>query len=153
MDLTDNTSAKGAGPFLFKAPELDPGDTFRVDLREVERNGSKRALRQYVPFDSVSVTNASTQSAILATYNGQYDARVLPNTVESFSRQGVAEIDVVNTGSSTIDANDVTLEVVKEPYGADERARDERANEGPFANVLENFTGLRPSDFNIGGGR
>lgn len=153
MNLTDNTPAEGAGPFLFEASELAPGETFRVDLREVKFNGKKRGLRQYVPFDTVSVTNASTDSPVLATYNGQYDAKVLANTIENFDRQGVGEVSVTNlSGTATIPEGAVTVEVVKEPYGADEQAREQRRN-GPVSNVVENFTGLRPSDFNIGGGR
>jgi hypothetical protein len=153
MSLTDNTPAEGAGPFLFEAPELASGESYRIDLRNVEVNGKKRALRRYVPFDSVSVSNASEASAVLVTYNGQYDTRIFPNTTESFSRQGVAEVVVTNTSSTTIDAEDITVEVLREPYGADDAARDKRKR-GPVSEIFENFTGTAPENiFNIGGTR
>jgi len=154
LSLTDNTPAEGAGPYLFDAPELAPGETFRIDLRNVELNGKKRALRQYVPFDNVSFTNAADASNVLATYNGQYDSKVIANTVESFSRQGIAEIEVMNlSGSNTIPAGEITVEVTKEPYGADDAARASR-NRGPVSEIFENFTGTAPENlFNLGGNR
>lgn len=147
-ELTDNSPVEGAGPFLFEAPELLPGETWHVDLRRVKWNGTKRGLQKYVPFDTAGVTNSDGTARVLVTYNGQYDSTVLPNSVETFSRQGVAEVSVTNQSSTdTIVAGDVVLEVTSEPYGADERALEEQKR-GPVSNVLEHVTGL-----SLGGGR
>jgi len=152
MKLTDNTPVEGAGPFLFQAPELAPGESFHVDLENVEFNGRKRALRKYVPFDEAAITNDANDAAVLSTYNGQYDSKVRANTAKSFDRQGVSSVEVTNiSGSATIPADAVTVEVVKEPYGADEAALEGK-KQHPVSSIVQGVTGVNPSDL-LGGGR
>lgn len=140
--LSDASPDLGAGPFLFKSEALAPGESFTVDLRTEERNGTKRGYKKYVPFDVVSVTNATTDAPIEMEINGQYPATVLPSTVESFDDQGVAEISITNTSSTaTIPAGDATIEVVKEPYDGDDAAR-ERRSKGVVSQMVEHFTGV-----------
>lgn len=149
--LTDNSPAEGAGPFKFEAPELAPGESYTVDLREVERNGKKRALARYVPFDVATVANGSNSARVEGLFNGIYDTSVFPNTTESFDRQGVAEVTVRNESSTdTIDAGDVTIEVTREPHGADDAAL-ERKRQGPIASVVSGVTGIDLGS--LGGGR
>jgi hypothetical protein len=147
MKLTDNTPERGAGPFLFECPALEPGEEWSLPLRTLEVDGEKRALQKYVPFDTAGVTNGSNNVRVRATFNGQYQASILPNSVEVFDRQGVAEVRIRNTSDTeTIGAGEVEVELTREPYGADDRAL-EQSQRGPVSNVIEKFTGLT-----VGGG-
>ena len=140
--LSDATPELGAGPFLFTACELAPGEAFSIDFRTEERNGKKRGYRKYVPFDVVTVTNGTTDAPLEVEFNGQYPASVLPSTVESFDDQGIAEVTVRNVSSTaTIPADAVTVEAIKEPYDGDDAARESR-NNGVVSQVVEHFTGV-----------
>jgi len=140
--LSDASPELGAGPFLFTAGELAPGESFTVDFRTAERNGKKRGYRKYVPFDVVTVTNGTTDAPIEMEINGQYPATVLPSTVESFDDQGVAEISITNASSTaTIPEGVATIEAVKEPYDGDDAARARR-DRGVVRQMAEHFTGV-----------
>jgi len=140
--LSDASPKQGAGPFLFEAPELAPGESFTVDFRTAERNGKKRGYRKYAPFDVVTVTNGTTDAPIRMEINGQYPAQVLPSTVESFDDQQTSEISITNiSAAATIPEGVATIEAVKEPYDGDDAAR-ERLDQGVVGQVVEHFTGV-----------
>jgi uncharacterized protein YaiE (UPF0345 family) len=151
-ELTDNSVVDGAGPFRFRAPELAPGESWTPDLRNREYQGKKRGLSRYLPFDSIGVTNSDGTATLGVTVNGQYEFGVLPNSVETFDQQDVSAVRVVNeSGSATIPAGAIEVELVAEPFDADDAAlRD--AKRSPVVNTLENVTGVDVSGF-FGGGR
>jgi hypothetical protein len=151
-ELTDNSVVDGAGPFRFTSPELAPGESWNADLREREFNGKKRGLQRYLPFNSIGVTNGSGTAGLGVTINGQYEFGVLPNSVETFDKQGVSAVRVVNeSATETIPAGAVEVEVVAEPYDADDAARRD-AKRSPIVNSIEGVTGIDVGGL-LGGGR
>ena len=151
-ELTDNSRREGAGPFRFETPsDLSPNESYSPDLRERTFQGTKRGLQRFLPFSTLSVSNANASNRLLVEVNGGvYEFGIFPNTTEVFDRQGVSAVRVVNNGSSDIPAGDVEIEVSVEPYGADQQAREQSA-QGPIQNTVENVTGLDVSGF-LGGG-
>jgi len=135
----------GVGPYqtggrLPEVPALAVGERFRLDLRAYE-NGRYVALSP-AGYDSVSVTNLSGRTLRVELNDGAQSYVVGANTARAFTLSGAYVVEVVNTGSSPVsNAGDVTVEVQKEPLGADEAAR-KRARKGPVAQVVEHFTGL-----------
>lgn len=151
-ELTDNSVVEGAGPFLFDTPQLDPGESWNLNLRDREYAGKKRGLTRYIPFDVLSVSNTDPNASVLVEVNGQYEFGVFANTTESFNRQGVASVTVTNrSATDTIDAGNVEVELTREPFGADDEAR-QSAKQSPIVNSIEGVTGLDMSGL-LGGGR
>lgn len=146
----DNDPLEGAGPWRFTIDaQLAPGDSELFDFRNMEYRGRKGFFRKYLPLDQATVTNLDPSANLDVTYNGVFDQFVTPNTAESFSQAGITSMTVTNPSSSsvTVDAGNVVVEVVRDPYDADDAAR-ERARSGPVEQVVEKFTGIRP---NLGG--
>lgn len=133
----------GAGPWVFEVDEtLTPGESYLLDFENMKYRKKKRYFKQYLPLDQAQVTNLSSSAPVTVEYNGVYDQFVTANTSESFDDAGVVRMLVTNASSSvTIDPEEVVIEVVSEPFDADDLAR-ERKEQGPLAAVVENFTGL-----------
>lgn len=132
----------GAGPWSFDVPELAPGESFDLDLRNMEFNGERRYFRKFLPMDTAQVTNLSADAAVRVTINGQFSDVVPPNVVEGYEDQTITHVRIENlSGSATISAGDVVLTLERTPYNADDRARDE-ASKPPAAGVIKKFTGL-----------
>lgn len=149
--MTDNAAENGAGPFLFDVPELAAGESWVADLRNREYNGTKGGFRKFMPFDTSQVTNESTDVPLRVEYNGQYEQYVVANTQESFEKAGITEVRVTNAGSVALAKGDAHVELVREPFGADEAARRD-AQTGVIGKVSRKLTGLTPADL-TGGGR
>jgi hypothetical protein len=142
MATNDKAKLTGAGPWLFDNPNgLSPGEPWVIDLPGMKYNGQSGWFKKYLPLDISQVTNTNTSENVRVVYNGQYEDLVLANSVETFSDQGIRRVRVVNASDNVIPAGDIAVSLKKEPYGADERAREE-TKKGPIANVVENFTGL-----------
>lgn len=127
MSKTRDETLRGGGPWQFKAPSLSPGDTWDLDFRNMTHNGTKGYFKKWMPFDLAQVTNASSEY-VEVTYNGQYSDTVVPNAVETFDNQGVTFVSVhaPSSNSGTISADDVRVSVKREPYNADDAAREDR---------------------------
>jgi len=135
----------GVGPYqtggrLPEVPALAVDERYRLDLREHE-NGRYVALSP-AGYDSVALTNRSNQPMRVVLNDDAASYIVGANSARSFSLSGAYVVEVVNIGSSGVsNAGDVTVEVQKEPLGADEAAR-KRSRKGAVAQVVEHFTGL-----------
>lgn len=127
----------GAGPYTWDLPALDPGDKWRLDLEAAE----KGKYREYVPFDSLLVKNYDVDNRIRLEINGEADLDVDPSGKDTYEQTPIRLITVTNQGGTTISAGDVTVTVKLEPYGANEKAREEKA-EPPIRGVIQKFTGL-----------
>lgn len=126
----------GGGPWTFEnEAALAPGDHFLLDFRNMEYKGTKGFFKAWTPLDVAQIINNDGSNHLNVTYNGQYNGTVVPNAVETYDRQGITRIRIENGGGTTIAAGEVKVEVKKEPYGADEAAR-ERQNNHPAVNVL-----------------
>lgn len=134
----DSRTIGGGGPWQF-APESDlaPGESYVLNFREEE----KGRFKKWMPFDVAQITNLDGSNAVTVTYNGIYGDTVVPNASETFSQQSVTKVRVTNAGGTTISKDDLKISVKTDPYGADERAR-EQARQPPVAQVVERFTGL-----------
>lgn len=131
------------GPWLFKNPGiLSPGESWRIDFRELKYNGRKRYFRPFLPLDSAQVTNQNTSEPINVTYNGRFETYIVSNAVETFTEQGIAFVRVENAGSTDIAAEEVTLEVSKDAYDAHDEARRNAKQTTP-ARIVEKFTGIQ----------
>lgn len=149
--MTDNAAENGAGPFLFDVPQLAPGESWTADLRNREHNGTKGGFRRFMPFDTAQITNESTDVSLTVTYNGMFEQYVPPNSQETFGKAGVTEVTVENTGNVDLAAGDAHVELVREPFDADDAARRD-AQTGVVGKVSRKLTGLTPSDLTGGGG-
>lgn len=136
-------SLQSRGPYTFETQnQLAQNESEYFDFFNRDFGKRKRYFRPYLPFDSFQITNRSSSSAIEVTLNGQYTARVLPNTIETFSDVGVTKVNVENIETTTIDAGEIILEGSFDAYDADDKAREE-AMRGTLSNVVEKFTGVR----------
>lgn len=134
----DSRTIGGAGPWQFEPDaDLAPGESYVLNFRDEE----KGRYRKWLPFDVAQVTNLDGSNAVTVTYNGIYEDTVVPSATETFSQQAVTKVRVTNAGGTTISKSDLKVSVKKEPYGADERARDQ-ARQGPAAQLVQKFTGL-----------
>lgn len=149
--MTDNAAENGAGPFLFDVPQLTPGNSWTADLRNREYQGTKGGFRRFMPFDTSQITNESNDVPLRVTYNGQYEQYVVANTQESFQKAGITEVTVENAGNVDLADGDAHVELVREPFDADDAARRD-AQTGVVGKVSRKLTGLTPSDLTGGGG-
>jgi len=117
---------EGGGPWTFEAPTLDPGESYYIDFRNVKFNGQKGWFRKWLPLDYAQITNLDTGNAVEVTYNSRFSDFVVPNAIETFDNQGITKVRVRNSGGSTIAADDVKIAVGKDPYDADNAAREQR---------------------------
>jgi len=116
----------GAGPFSLDGPELDPGETWFIDLPNMKYKGNKAYFRKFLPFDIGQITNQSDTNNVRVTYNGIYEDIVVNNAVETFDSQGIRRAKIENIGSSTISAGTVVASFKKQPYDADDKARQDK---------------------------
>lgn len=141
--MPSNDPLRGAGPWTFETDRiLSPGESYLWDFANLQYNGSKSWFRPYLPLDSLQVTNEDTGNPISGLINGQQDFRVVASGIDTLEDAGVVRLEITNEGSSDISAGDVIVEVAKDSYGADDRAR-EQAQQSQVARVVEQFTGIR----------
>lgn len=145
--MRQNNEQLGAkGPWVFELPELQPGETFTKKLRNAEYNGQKGWFKKYLPIETAQVTNLDDTSPIRVVFNGTYPDDIPPNVSETYEQIGVASFEVTNrSDSAVISADDVTVTLLKEAYGADEAAR-QSAQKGVVQKVSENLFGVGPGD-------
>jgi len=137
-------TTEGGGPWTIPdddLPTLQPGETFRIDLRRLEYRNRKRYFQPWLPVDNVVIKNFDTSSRLSVRYNGQYDAVVEPNAVDSFSSAGVVSILITNDGAGAIESGDIVVQVSVDAYSADQAARD-RKDRHPLENIARNLVGL-----------
>lgn len=133
-----NSDPTGVGPFQFDVAALAVGETHVIDLRE--RENGKYVDLSPAGYDSVEVQNVSTEPLIVRI-NEHNTLSVPGNTTQSLSLSGMYRFDITNEGSGATDAGDVSVEVLKEPFGDDQLAR-QRATESPLRGVLRHFMGV-----------
>lgn len=137
---------EGVGPYATgdEFPEvgnLGVGESYRLDLRRYER-GRYTELSP-AGYDAVSVVNTSAEP-LRVTLNETNSYVVPADTSKSLTHAGTYVVSVVNLGGNPLGSTDaVTVELQKEPLGADEQARREAAGT-PIGDVIQKFTGLRP---------
>jgi hypothetical protein len=130
----------GVGPYEFQVPDLDPGDTHIIDLREKEENGTKGyyTVLSEAGYDVVEIGNQTSQR-LTATLNEVNNYPVFSNSVRGIDHEGTYRIEVKNNGTGT--ASNVTVTIEQSGYNSDQQAKDERSK-SPFAKVINHFTGL-----------
>jgi len=138
----------GVGPYEFGLSEFGPdplqaGDKAVLNLRDFQ-NGRFVTLSP-AGYDSIQVENLSTDVTIRAVTNEVGSFRIPPSSVRSLTSQGIYRVEVENLESSTaLSAEDLVVELLKEPYDANDQARGERKR-GPISQVVEKFTGINPN--------
>lgn len=120
---------EGGGPWSFSSPELAPGEKWFLDLEQLEHNGAKGWFRAWLPLDGAQVVNRDTGNPVQIEYNRRFPDFVPPNTVDTFTEQGIMSVTVRNEGQGTMDADAVKLSLWKDPYGADDKAREEKTSD------------------------
>lgn len=136
--MESNTT--GAGPYTFELPALAPDEAWRINFNKYQ----KGRYRSESPFEAMLVKNYDTGNRIVVEVNGGAKNRnvdVDPGGKDEYDQVGIARLLVRNVGGSTIAADDVTVTVKSDPYGADELAREQRER-GTVRRVVEHFTGL-----------
>jgi hypothetical protein len=114
---------EGAGPFQFSCPELATGETWHLDFRDEDRNGRAGGYRPLLPFDSLVITNRSTEP-LETDINGRFSSYVVPNAVESSTDLRIVRVYLTNDGSGTVSAGEVRVEVERTPYDRDDEVRE-----------------------------
>ena len=123
--LRQERRVTGGGPWLFEPGELAPGEKYVLDLPNMKYNNTKGWFRKWLPIDQATVTNMDSANAVVMTINGQYQNYCTPNTVESFNGPGITRLNVRNDGTTPIADGNLKIELTKEPYNADDKAREE----------------------------
>lgn len=120
---------RGAGPWEFQPDEsLAEGDTFRLDLRNMEYNGQRGYFREHLPLDDAQVTNKHGSATLRVEFNNQYGGQVQSNSERAFSDAGVTFVEVTNiTSGATVAPEDVVVELSDAGYTADKAARERKA--------------------------
>lgn len=132
---------QGGGPWTFEPPALSPGEPWILNLREREYNGRPGYFRPWLPLSEVTVTNATADVPLTLTVNDQFNAVIAPNTVESFDRVGVTSVRLENRSSSASTAEgDVVVEMLRDPWDADDKALAER-NEPTASKLVKSLFG------------
>lgn len=128
----------GVGPFTFHVGAVASGERAIFDLREMEKG--RYVVASSKGYDSIEITNNSTGVTLEVEINESRSIRVPPNAIQSFNREGMYRFDVWATDGALSDG-EVTLEVAKDAFGADEESRRE-ATQSPLRGVVRHFTGL-----------
>jgi len=137
-------TTNGGGPWSVPnggLPELQPGELYRVDLRRIEYRGTKRYFQPWLPVDNAVIKNLDTANGVSVEYNGQFDAFVEPNAVDSFGDAGIVSVVIRNEGDAAIDAGKIKLQVSKDAYDADEAAREDK-NRHPVERMIRETLNL-----------
>lgn len=129
----------GVGPYQFSLPALGAGETYILDLREREKG--KYVSLSPAGFDAVEVSNLDPSNSLRVLINEANVMTVPANSVQGLSQEGMYRFEVTNHGATEISADAVTIEIQKEPYGADAAARGD-LTESPLRGVIRHFTGL-----------
>lgn len=137
--MDKSIEATGAGPFTLESPSLAPGEAWRIDLNSYE----KGKYQPYTPFDQLLIKNYDDANRVDLEVNGRTKqfVDVDPNGKDTYGDSGVRTFRVVNRGGATIAAGDVTITVKRDPYGADDQAREE-LQRSPLEKVARSFIGL-----------
>lgn len=130
----------GAGPYTFDVPSLAAGDSWRIDLREHEENGTKGyyTVISESGYNHVEVVN-STSHPLRVTLNETNSYRTVSDSVRSIEHDGTYVIEIRNEGSGS--ADDVSVTFLQSGMSADTAAKKE-ASEPPVRRVIRRFTGL-----------
>jgi hypothetical protein len=134
-----DTDLDGAGPFQFESPALDTGESWLLNFK----NADKGRYKEYLPFDVIRVVNESAEPLDL-TVNGVYDTRVVANSITTWEEVGTRSVAVANAGSASINATAVRVEAQSEPFGADDKARESRAESWVESAVSDIVPGGNP---------
>lgn len=138
-----NDNALGArGPWKFDSPSLAAGETWTLDLRNRQYNGQKGYFRNHMPLDNLQVSNRDGSNPLLVDINGVHQATVVPSAAETYNDVGLTHLTITNDGGSSISKGDVSVEISKSAYDADDRAR-EQAQRTLAERVIEGVTGIK----------
>lgn len=140
----DTNNIDGAGPFrLVNDASIDPGEVYRWPLnsREYRHNGRKGFFQDYLPLDSALMKNKDTNNPVVFRFNGTYEAEVEQAAADTFEQTPIARLQAENIGTGTINAEDLSIMLKKEPYTADDAARAD-AKRNPLEKIARNFIGL-----------
>jgi hypothetical protein len=135
----DDSDLDGAGPFQFESPALGAGESWRLNFK----NADKGRYKEYLPFDVIRVVNESSEPLDL-TVNGVYDTRVVADSITTWEEVGTRAVAVENAGGAQINATGVRIEAQSEPFGADDRAREQAAESWVESAVSDIVPGGNP---------
>jgi hypothetical protein len=127
----------GVGPYQFEISELTAGARDIHNFRQTEYMYTTEK-----GWDSMEITNESTDVPIRVIINENQEVYIPPNSVQSINQAGMYHFQFINDSeTATLDNGSAYFEVMKEPLGADEQAR-QKSNQTPVSQVVEHFTGL-----------
>lgn len=114
---------RGAGPHTFESPALASGEEWRIDLQSKE----KGKYHRFAPYDSLLVKNYDDSNRIDLEINGKSNQYVdiAPNGSDTYSETDIRLFKVTNQGSTQIPSDSITVTVKKDPFDADDRAREQ----------------------------
>lgn len=136
IDRTD-----GGGPWSIDIPALDPDEAREFHFRNHEYRGRKGYFKPWLPLDNAAIINQDPDNPVLVTFNGLYDVYVQPNADKGYSEAGITSMKVENIGSTAIPANSLKVQVSKDPYDADDAARQQK-QQHPLAKLGKGVLGL-----------
>jgi len=136
---------EGGGPWTLLPTDklggsMDSGDVVSYELRTYEFRGRKGYFVPWLPLSAVQITNKSPDAEVLVSI-GTKEVYVPPNSTRGYSETGIASLRVENIGTTSIDTNDVRLEVSADRYDADEAAYEEK-KEHRLSKVAKGLIGL-----------
>lgn len=141
--MSNNIDRKnGGGPWLLELDEdLEPDDFEVFNLESMTYNGRKGYFRPWLPVDTVQIKNLDTSNPVKATFNGQFDTIVEPNAAVTYGDVDSIRFRLENVGGSTLEADDLIIQITVEPFDADDRALEE-AQRHPLEKLGRSVLGL-----------
>lgn len=144
--MSDNINrAEGGGPWRLRLEHdlaaTGHESTVTFDLTRHARNGRKAYFKPWLPMDEAMVKNLHDSAPVSVQFNGKFETFVEANAADVFDRAGITKIVVTNEGGTSIPADDLVIQVLVEPYGADDEAR-ERKQRHPLTNMVRGTLNL-----------
>lgn len=148
MTINKNEKLDGGGPWIFEPDsDISPGGVYVIDLPNLQYRGTNGYFRRWLPMDSIQVINQDTSIPLKVDLSG-YESLVVPNSIESIDETKYQWVRITNTDNSNpFPKENLTVEVSKAAYNADEQAR-ENARKSGVSQFIENVTGIPMGGFN-----
>lgn len=141
MTTERNREITGAGPWVFEPEAIEPGGTYRLDLRNMTYRGRKGYFKTKLPLDIALLTNDSDEGRVRLSLSNETEALVFPGTQKAIEDSPITYVEITNEGGTTIEEGDLALELKKSAYSADDEARDRQRETAP-RRVIRRFTGI-----------
>lgn len=136
MKRQKRIKVNGSPSFQYQ-PSISANDRYIFDPAPSSKES------KYKPFDKVIISNDSG-SDIIVKVNGSHNDKFIVESGTSRSKTEITKfetLEIVEQSGSSVSSGDLTIEVQRQPFNADQEAR-ENLNKDPINRIINKFTGL-----------